>query len=161
MDEPFVMNLADAPTTSHPKRSAVIDFEAHGQSWPDTGVNVQVMQPGQPNCRYHSEPVQEDFLVLHGECIAIVDGEERPLRQWDFLHCPAGVEHVFIGAGDGPCAVLMIGSRHKDEAHYPVNDVAAKYGASVAEATDEPAEAYADWRREPWTATANPWPLAG
>ena len=53
-------------------------------------MNIQILQPGQPNCRYHSEPVQEDFLVLHGECIVILDGEERPLRQWDFLHCPAG-----------------------------------------------------------------------
>jgi len=73
----------------------------------------------------------------------------------------AGVEHVFVGAGDGPCAVLMIGSRRKDEAHYPVNDVAAKYDASVESATDEPAEAYADWRIEPWRPTQNPWPLGG
>lgn len=96
-------------------------------TWPDTGVNVQVMQPGQPNGRYHSEPVQEDFLVLYGECIAIVEDEERSLRQWDFLHCPAGSEHIFVGAGDGPCAVLMIGSRHEDECHYTVNDKAAKF----------------------------------
>ncbi|MEA2140992.1 MAG: hypothetical protein QOC91_1091 [Solirubrobacteraceae bacterium] len=161
MDEPFVMNVADAPTSSHPRRATVIDFEPDGRSWRDTGVNIQVMQPGQPNCKYHSEPVQEDFLVLHGECVVILDGEERPLREWDFVHCPAGAEHVFVGAGDGPCAVLMIGSRRKDEAHYPVNDVAAKYDASVATATDEPAEAYADWRREPWSPARNPWPLGG
>jgi uncharacterized cupin superfamily protein len=118
------------------------------------------MQPGQPNCRYHSEPVQEDFLVLHGECVAIVEGEEHLLRQWDFLHCPAGTEHVFVGAGDGPCAVLMIGSRREEAAHYPVNDTAAKYGASVAEETDDPAEAYADWRAEaPRRLGRNPWPL--
>jgi uncharacterized cupin superfamily protein len=161
MDEPFVMNVADAPTSSHPRRATVIDFEPDGRSWRDTGVNIQVMQPGQPNCKYHSEPVQEDFLVLHGECVVILDGEERPLREWDFVHCPAGAEHVFVGAGDGPCAVLMIGSRRKDEAHYPVNEVAAKYDASVATATDEPAEAYADWRREPWSPARNPWPLGG
>ncbi len=161
VDEPFVMNLAEAPALSHPHQATILDFEDVSAPWPDTGVNVQIMQPGQPNCRYHSEPVQEDFLVLHGECIVILDGEERPLRQWDFLHCPAGVEHVFVGAGDGPCAVLMIGSRRKDEAHYPVNEVAAKYGASVKTATDEPAEAYADWRQEPRTPTPNPWPLGG
>jgi uncharacterized cupin superfamily protein len=103
--------------------------------------------------------VQEDFLVLHGECVVIVDGQERSLRQWDFVHCPAGVEHVFIGTGDGPCAVLMIGSRREVAAHYPVNDVAAKYGASVTEPSDDPAEAYADWRREPRGPAANPWPL--
>jgi mannose-6-phosphate isomerase-like protein (cupin superfamily) len=110
MDEPFVMNVADAPAMSHPRRATLIDFESEDSPWPDTGVNIQIMQPGQPNCRYHSEPVQEDFLVLHGECLVILEGEERPLRQWDLLHCPAGVEHVFVGAGDGPCAVLMIAS---------------------------------------------------
>jgi uncharacterized cupin superfamily protein len=161
VDEPFVMNIADAPSRSHPRRSTIIDFESDDAPWPDTGVNVQILQPGKPNCRYHSEPVQEDFLVLHGECIVILEGEERPLRQWDFVHCPAGVKHVFIGAGEGPCAVLMIGSRREDAAHYPVNDVAAKYDASAAETTDDPAEAYADWHREPWSATANPWPLGG
>jgi uncharacterized cupin superfamily protein len=161
MDELLVMNLADAPTRSHPRRASIIDFESDDAPWPDTGVNVQIMQPGQPNCRYHSEPVQEDFLVLHGECIAILDGEERQLRQWDFLHCPAGMEHVFVGAGDGPCAVLMIGSRRKDEAHYPVNEAAAKYDASAAEATDDPGEAYADWRTEPFRSVQNPWPLGG
>jgi uncharacterized cupin superfamily protein len=159
VDEPLIMNLADAPAVARARRATIIDFEPADAAWPDTGVNVQVMQPGQPNCKYHSEPVQEDFLVLHGECIVILDGEERSLRQWDFVHCPAGVEHVFVGAGDGPCAVLMIGSRRLDEAHYPVNEVAAKYDASVAVATDDPAEAYAEWRKEPRRAIPNPWPL--
>jgi uncharacterized cupin superfamily protein len=159
VDEPLIINVAAAPALSHSRRATFIDFEPDDAPWPDTGVNIQIMQPGQPNCRYHSEPVQEDFLVLHGECIAIVDGVERPLRQWDLLHCPAGIEHVFVGAGDGPCAVLMIGSRREDAAHYPVNDVAAKYDASVTKTTDEPAEAYADWRQEPRRPTRNPWPL--
>ena len=156
--EPFVINLADAPALAHPRRATLIDFEHEQEPWPDTGVNVQVMQPGQPNCRYHSEPVQEDFLVLHGKCIAILQGEERPLRQWDFVHCPAGVEHVFVGAGEGPCAVLMIGSRRTDEPHYPVNALAAKYDASVKTETDDPEQAYADWRREQWRPVSSPWP---
>jgi uncharacterized cupin superfamily protein len=160
MDEPFVMNVADAPALGHPRRASIIDFEADDAPWPDTGVNIQILQPGQPNGRYHSEPVQEDFLVLHGECIVILAGEERLLRQWDFLHCPAGTEHIFVGAGEAPCAVLMIGSRRKDEAHYAVSDLAAKYDASVSTATDDPAEAYADWRQEAWRAIPNPWPLA-
>jgi uncharacterized cupin superfamily protein len=158
VDEPFVLNVADAPARARPNQATMIDFEPDGLLWPDTGVNVQVMQPGQPNCKYHSEPVQEDFLVLHGECIVILDGKEHPLKQWDFVHCPASVEHVFVGAGDGPCAVLMIGSRRKDEAHYPVNEVAAKYGASVSRATDDPAEAYAEWRQEPAEPVDAPWP---
>ena len=160
-DEPLILNLADAPASTHPRRSTVIELERESGSWRDTGVNVQIMQPGQPNCRYHSEPVQEDFLVLHGECIVILEGEEKRLRQWDFVHCPAGTEHVFVGAGDGPCAVLMIGSRRVDGVHYPVNELAARYDASVKQATDEPAEAYADWRREPREPIDSPWPLEG
>jgi uncharacterized cupin superfamily protein len=159
VDEPFVVNVAAAPALGHPRRASVIKLEPDDVSWPDTGVNIQIMHPGQPNCRYHSEPVQEDFLVLHGECLVILDGEERLLRQWDFLHCPAGTEHVFVGAGHGPCAVLMIGSRRDEATHYPVNELAAKYDASVSEATDDPAEAYADWRKEPRRPTQNPWPL--
>jgi len=159
VDEPLIINVAAARAFSHSRRATLIDFEPEDAPWPDTGVNIQVMQPGRPNCRYHSEPVQEDFLVLHGECIVILDDEERPLRQWDFVHCPAGTPHVFVGAGDGPCAVLMIGSRREDAAHYPVSEVAAKYDASVTTPTDDPAEAYADWRREPHRPARNPWPL--
>jgi uncharacterized cupin superfamily protein len=117
------------------------------------------MHPGEPNGRYHWEPVQEDFLVLCGECVAIVNDEERVLRQWDFLHCPPGSEHVFVGAGDRPCAVLMIGSRREEGLRYTVNERAARYGASVSKETDDPAEAYADWRAEgPDTPVQNPWP---
>ena len=160
MDETLVMNVADAPAFSHSRRATIVDFEHDRDPWPEVGVNIQIMQPGQPNCRYHSEPVQEDFLVLAGECIVILDGEERALRQWDLVHCPAGTEHVFVGAGDGPCAVLMIGSRRESRAHYPVSEVAARYDASVRAATDDPAEAYADWRPEPRRATRISWPLA-
>jgi uncharacterized cupin superfamily protein len=182
MDEPFIVNMADAPALSHPRRATIIDFEQaarerrrrHGtrlagdaadgdpfgpEIFPDTGVNVQILKPGQPNGRYHSEPVQEDFLVLHGECIVILRGEETRMRLWDYLHCPAGVEHIFVGAGDGPCAVLMIGSRRDPRVHYPVNELAAKYDASVAAPTDDPAQAYADWRKQPWTPIRSPWPL--
>jgi uncharacterized cupin superfamily protein len=159
MDKPLIINLADSPALAHPNRATILDFEPDDAPWPDTGVNVQILAPGQPNCLYHDEPVQEDFLVLHGECIAIVEGVERPLRQWDFFHCPAGVPHVFVGAGEGPCALLLIGSRRIDAAHYPVNEVAAKYGASAARETDDPEEAYAEWRRTPWQQAPNPWPL--
>ncbi len=158
MDEAFVINVADAPAFDHPHRAAIIDFEHDREPWGEVGVNIQVLAPGEPNGRYHSEPVQEDFLVLEGECILILEGEERRLRQWDFVHCPPGAEHIFVGAGERPCAVLMIGSRRVDEAHYPVNELAARYDASVTSPTDDPAEAYADWRKEPWTPVASPWP---
>lgn len=158
-DRPLIVNLAEARAVGHPHRGIALLPEGEPGTWPDIGVNVRIMQPGQPNCRYHSEPVQEDFLVLYGQCLVILEGEERPLKQWDFVHCPAETEHVFVGAGDGPSAVLMIGSRRLDEAHYPVNEVAARYDASVKEPTDSPAEAYADWASEPRQEMANPWPL--
>ncbi|HWF73497.1 MAG TPA: cupin domain-containing protein [Solirubrobacteraceae bacterium] len=158
MDQPFILNVAGARAFSHSRHATMIDFEPEGVRWPDTGVNIQVMEPGQPNCRYHSEAVQEDFLVLEGECIVILDGEERPLKQWDFVHCPAGAAHVFVGAGDGPCAVLMIGSRRLDMCSYPVNETAARYDASASRDTDDPEQAYADWRVEPERPVPAPWP---
>ncbi len=153
-----MINLGDAPAIGAPRGATFIKLEPDDVTWADIGVNVQVMEPGEPNGRYHSEPVQEDFLVLYGECIAIVDNRELALGQWDFLHCPAGCEHVFVGAGDGPCAMLMIGSRRKNGLHYTVNALAARYGASVSSETHDPAEAYADWSAEgPDVPVPNPW----
>jgi uncharacterized cupin superfamily protein len=157
VDEAFIVNLADAPAVRHPRGATVIEFETEQAPWPDTGVNVQILEPGQPNGRYHSEPAQEDFLVLGGECIVILEGEERRMRQWDFLHCPGGTEHIFVGAGEGPCAVLMIGCRRVPGLHYPVSELAAKYDASVSTPTDDPEVAYADWNEQPWEPIASPW----
>jgi uncharacterized cupin superfamily protein len=51
------------------------------------GMSIQVLAPGEPNSMYHWEAEQEDFLVLSGEALLIVEGQERPLKQWDFVHC--------------------------------------------------------------------------
>lgn len=158
MDEPLVANLRDAPARRHPRRASIVELEPGGVHWEETGINVRVMEPGQPSGLYHSEPAQEDFLVLHGECITIVDEREHPLRRWDLLHCPAGAAHVFVGAGSGPCAVLMIGSRNHQGTHYPLSAAAARHGASVSTPTDDPDEAYAAWRRDPWQPAAEVWP---
>ena len=83
-----------------------------GHRFADMGVNIRMLEPGQKSAMYHREPNQEAFLVLAGECLLIVEDEERPLRQWDFVHSPAGTAHVVIGAGDGPCWVLMVGRSH-------------------------------------------------
>ena len=97
--------------------------------------------------------------MLSGECTLIVEEEERPLRQWDYFHCPAGTHHIMVGAGDGPCAILMIGARPEVETlHYPMSEVAAKYGASTAKETDEPDEAYAHWPGD-YRPVRLPWPL--
>jgi uncharacterized cupin superfamily protein len=157
----FVLNLADAlAVRNDEKGGATYPLEARAAPFADFGVNVRLLQPGQPACLYHSEGVQEAFLVLAGECTLVVEEEERTLRQWDFVHCPAGTLHVFVGAGGGPCAILMVGARPEVETlHYPVSEVAARHGASAARTTGDPDEAYADWpgEHEPQRV---PWPFA-
>jgi uncharacterized cupin superfamily protein len=159
-DEPFVVNLDEATWMAHPTAGTFCSFESQGARFADFGINVHVLQPGEPNALYHEESAQEDFLVLHGECLLIVNGEERALRAWDFVHCPAGTEHVFVGAGDGPCAVLMVGARRPGATvRYPVNELAARHGASASEATDDAAAAYASWSKE-FTRVRLSWPLS-
>jgi uncharacterized cupin superfamily protein len=159
MSDWFVVNVADAVAMEHDRGGIAIGFEDPRDPFSDFGVNIRVLQRGQPNGKYHSENVQEDFLVLAGECVAIVGGEERRLRAWDFVHCPAGTDHIFVGAGDGPCAILMVGGRRPDKAlHYPVDESAARYGASTPEPTTDPATAYSDWERT-FTPVTVDWPL--
>jgi uncharacterized cupin superfamily protein len=116
--------------------------------FPEFGINIGVVDPGQPACLYHSETAQEDFLVLAGECLLLVDGEERPLRQGDFFHCPAGTEHVIVGAGTGPALVLAAGARGEGKTIlYPLSELAQRYGASAEQETADPKEAYARFDR--------------
>ena len=144
----FVVNVRDAEWWVSQSFGSGCVFEAEGREFPQLGINISVLEPGKPNCLYHSESNQEAFLVLSGECRLLVEGEERALRAWDFLHCPAGTEHVFVGAGDGPSVVLMVGARSQDEKLlYPVSELAARYGASAEEETPNPKEAYARFER--------------
>jgi uncharacterized cupin superfamily protein len=108
------------------------------------GLNFAVVWPGQPVAMYHRENHQEGFLVLAGECLAIVEGEERPMRQWDYLHCPVDTNHIIIGAGDGPAFLIAVGSRTgEDSIVYPVDPTALKHHAGVEQETAIPKEAYA------------------
>ena len=142
-----MLNSRDAAWWRSDELGAATVFEGK-PGFAELGFHVEVLQPGQPNCMYHGESDQEDFLVVSGECIAIVEGEERSLRAWDFVHCPPMTEHVFVGAGDGPCVIIMVGARKGGGTIlYPVNDVAAKHGASVLEETPKPEEAYARFLR--------------
>ncbi len=114
------------------------------------GFRLHVLPPGQPNGLYHSEQAQEDFLVLSGECTLLVEGEERTLRAWDFFHAPAGTEHIFVGAGEEPCVILMAGSRPADEQlRYPVSELAARYGASARARDDRPGRGLRGLRARP------------
>lgn len=110
----------------------------------DVGFTLAVIAPGQPSGLYHAESDQEDFLVLAGECLLVIEGEERHLRAWDFVHCPAGTEHIFVGAGDGPCAIFMTGGRTREKRIvYPAGGPAAERGAAAATRTESAREAYA------------------
>jgi uncharacterized cupin superfamily protein len=124
------------------------------------GINIGVLAPGQPACMYHGEDEQEDFLVLSGECLLLIEGQERRLKQWDFVHCPAWTEHVFVGAGEGPCVVLAVGTRSGGDVIYAASELAHRHRAGVKRDTPDPDEAYAQARpdvdvgyREGWLAT--------
>ncbi len=144
----FVLNAKQARWFWAEGRPAACRLEGEPE-FDQVGVNIMTLDPGVPMAMYHWEADQEDFLVLSGEAVAVVEGEERPLRQWDLLHCPKGVKHVIVGAGSGPCTILCIGARtdsmNEDETWggYTVEPAAAKYGASVDEATHDPKVAYA------------------
>ncbi len=136
------------------------------QPFEQVGVTLAVLRPGGPSGLYHSESAQEDFLVLAGECVLLVEGEERPLRRWDFVHCPPGTSHIFVGAGDGPCVLLMVGARPEGKTlFYPRDETALGHGAGVESDTPSPREAYATWphwrpgRPETWDAL--PWVRSG
>jgi uncharacterized cupin superfamily protein len=139
----FVVNAREAPWGAVEGLGRYCRFEGDAR-FPEFGINIHVLDPGEPNCMYHGEDVQEDFLVLAGECLLLIEGEERRLRQWDFVHCPPWAEHVFVGAGSGPCAILMVGGRRPDiPVRYPAEPVAQAHGAGVDATTEDPDVAYA------------------
>jgi uncharacterized cupin superfamily protein len=163
----FIVNVRDAEWWYADSRGARCAFEnEYGEppvEFGQLGINLTVLAPGQKSL-YHAEENQEAFLVLAGECALIVEDQERRLRQWDFFHCPAWTEHAFVGAGDGPCVLLMTGARAGPGVRYPVSEVAARHGASVAVETSDWRQAYAlielfrrarppSWGRLPWAAS--------
>ena len=153
----FVVNMKDARWRRNERFGEWCSFEGDAR-FPQLGINVRILQPGQPACMYHREALQEAFLVLSGECTLVVEGEERSLKAWDFFHAPPGTHHVFVGAGDGPCAILMTGVRGDDHGVvYPVEPVAARHGASVAAETSDPRVAYEG--TPPPTEIPSPWPI--
>jgi uncharacterized cupin superfamily protein len=164
----FVVNVRDAQWLTseggdkQPSGSEC-PFESGKTEFAELGIRLHVLPPGECNGLYHREDKQEDFLVLTGECLLLVEGEERSLHAWDFVHSPAQTEHIFIGAGDEPCVILMAGARGADwNVLYPVSELAARHGASVDKETSDPDEAYIPtfepsrrgrpsyWDRLPW-----------
>jgi len=144
----FAINVRDAAWVSGGRWGDACIFETGAAPFAQVGYTLAVLQPGQPNGLYHRENAQEDFLVLSGECLLLVEGEERRLRAWDFVHCPAGTEHIFVGAGDGPCVIFMAGARQGgEELLYVRSELARRHGAGVETETSVPDEAYAPFGR--------------
>jgi uncharacterized cupin superfamily protein len=159
----FVVNARDAAWIRNDTFGLRAPFETSGpvaraaegvseRTFAQLGFQLAVLEPRQPGSLYHAEPSQEDFLVVSGECIAVIEEEERRLGAWDFVHCPPGTRHVFIGAGDAPCVLVLVGSRFGERGvRYPVSAAAAAYGAAVEIETESPKDAYAPfghWRNE-------------
>jgi len=149
----YVVNGRDASWRQAEGRGAFCQLEGE-PGFTQLGMNPFVVGHGEPMAMYHWEADQENFLVLAGEALLIVEGEERPLGRWDFVHCPPETRHVIVGAGDSGCLVLALGARDRsigpDWGGYTVDEAAARHGASVDQETTEPKEAYAKVpRRQP------------
>jgi len=152
----FVLNAKEARWRHRPGCGSNPSFQGE-TIFPQLGVGFDVLAPGEPMSMYHWETDQEDFLVLSGEALLIIEGEERPLRQWDFVHCPPGTNHAIVGAGDGPCVVFAVGARTRhtyrtadggmegrdDGGAYAVSAAAVRHGAGVEEETIDAGVAYA------------------
>jgi uncharacterized cupin superfamily protein len=153
----FVLNAQDAAWVDCPGRGRYPALQGRAD-FPQLGLGITVLEPGEPLAMYHWENDQEDFLVLAGEGVLIVEGVERPLRQWDFVHCPPGTGHAIIGAGDGPCVVFAVGALEnhttgsrveytldgvEGASAYTVDEAALRHGAGVEEEMEDADVAYA------------------
>ena len=156
----FVLNAREAPWRAAEGRGAYSVLEGEPE-FPQVGVHLVTLAPGEPMAMYHWEADQEDFLVLAGEALLIVEGEERPLRRWDFVHCPPGTKHVIVGAGETTCLVLAVGAREHSTGPgwggYTVDEAALRHGAGADQETTEPEEAYAKVPRRERTAFREGW----
>ena len=148
----FVMNARDGRWFDKPGQGHSIPLTGHDEYeaerfFPMLGMSIRIINPGEPSTTYHWETEQEDFLVLSGEGVLIVEGQERPVKQWDFVHCPPETRHAFAGAGDGPCVILCASSRQfqKDGpwGSYCADETAARHNASPPEDTQDTDVAYA------------------
>ena len=145
----FVVNARDAAWETGPFGDGCY-FEREGEVFEQLGVNLRVLYPGESRWLYHAESAQEDFLVLAGTCLLLVEDQERPLRAWDFVHCPPGTAHTFVATGERPCVILMVGARHgTPSVVFPRSELAVRHGVGAESETTSPDEAQAGlgpWR---------------
>jgi quercetin dioxygenase-like cupin family protein len=141
----FVVNARESRWRSEGPLGSYCTFEGK-RRFPQLGLNISVLGRGEAMGKHHRENAQEGFLVVSGECLLIVEGEERPLKAWDFFHCPGGTEHIIVGAGAEPAVVIAVGARGRGIGGgtvYTVSERAARHGASVDRETTDSREAYA------------------
>jgi len=161
----FVLNARETQWWQRPGRGVLCEFEGAGfegaADFLQLGINLTLLGPGEPMAMYHWEVDQEDFLVLSGEALLIVEGDERPLRRWDLVHCPPGTKHTIVGAGEGPCLLLAVGARDRSTGAewgaYTVDEAAQWHNASVERETADAQEAYAQFGRSGLTAYREGW----
>lgn len=140
----FILNARESRWKDEGPLGSFCNFEGK-QRFRQLGINISVLEPGEAMGMYHRENAQEGFLVLAGECVLIVEEQERRLRAWDFFHCPGGTQHIIVGAGEEAAIVVAMGARGRGIGGgivYPVSEAAARHGASVERETTSPAEAY-------------------
>ncbi len=143
----FVANVSELQWQEN-ELGATCEFDKQRDRFNEFGINLTVLGPRQPMTMYHRERYEEGFLVLRGECLLIVEGQEVPLRQWDYFHCPADVAHAIVGSGEGSSLVLAVGNRvGPDAILYPRDETALEHGAGVEQETPDPKEAYARFTR--------------
>jgi uncharacterized cupin superfamily protein len=170
----FVVNVSEAAWLRNDAFGNRCNFESsrrvlmdrpqfEPQMFGETGFTLAVLEPGKPSGMYHAENTQEDFLVLAGECLMVIEERECRLRAWDFVHLPPGTNHIFVGCGDAPCVLFMIGARRdKHSINYPVSEAALRHEAGVETETPSPHEAYErfghwrlgrppTWHELPWS----------
>jgi uncharacterized cupin superfamily protein len=142
----FVVNVRDTRWLHHDLRS-FCRFGGQGEAhFDDLGVSLYWLRPGQAMSLYHHEAGQEDFLVLTGDCTLVIDGQERALETWDFVHCPPRTAHTIVATGDQPALVLGVGARkEKGSARYPVDPLAIAHRAGVPDESVTAQETYASF----------------
>ena len=71
----FVLNAANSRWNDTGLFGFYCNFEGK-RRFKQLGLNLNVLEPGQSLGFYHREQAQEDFLVLAGECLLLVEGQE-------------------------------------------------------------------------------------
>jgi hypothetical protein len=145
----FVLNIADAlAVRNDEKGGATYPLEPRESPFRDVGIRVPSSRRANRTRSTTPKACRKGFSCsrasarsswrrTNGRCGSGTTSTVQPVRA-----------SVIVGAGDGPCSILMLGARPDVEVRYPVSEVAAKYDASAVKDTDDADEAYADWPGE-------------